>query len=99
MHLFSRVVQSVCRYLEEILMIVRNRTQKTVFKLFTAPDFGKLNSLPRKCALYLRHHRVWIKNDKIINRDRLKVRIRWSCRVGLDIEKRQNNEERVDCCI
>jgi len=45
MHLLSRVIQSVCRYLEKIFIIIRNRTQKTVFKLFTAPGFG-INSTP-----------------------------------------------------
>src|SRR6267154_777327 len=98
MHQLSCVLQSVARYLEKVCMIVRNRAKKTVFKLFTAPGLGKFNSLPRKCLFYFRHHRVWIKNHKIIERDRLKVRIRWACRVSLAIEKKQYYEERVDCC-
>src|SRR5712691_9375376 len=98
MHLLSRVIQSVSSYLEEVFMIVRNGAKKTVFKLFTAPGLSKLNSLPRKCLFYFRHHRVWIKNHKIIERDRLKVRIRWACRAGLAIEKKQYYEERVDGC-
>ncbi len=72
MHLLSRVIQSVSRYLEEVFMIVRNGAKKTVFKLFTAPGLSKLNSLPRKCPFYFWHHRVWIKNHKIMNATALK---------------------------
>ena len=81
-------MQTPSRYFEEVFVIVRNRAKKTIFKLFTTPGIGKFNSLPGKCLSYRRHDRVGVKNNKIIERDRLKARSRWACRRRLAIEKK-----------
>lgn len=68
------VNQRIFRNFKKILVMIGDRAQVSIFKLFAAPRLNKSLPLAWKDLICLGYYRIWVKNDKIIKSNGFEAR-------------------------